>query len=318
MLILADDVDPCVDDMVRRLVDHDTEVHRVNTAWFPTQLGLAAELCGGAWVGELRTPSRTVELERVTAVWWRSPAAFTFPAEWNSVERQHAHHEARFGLGGVLASLPAQWVNHPSRIAEAAYKPTQLVTAAQVGMSVPDTVITNDAATVLRFVECADDGEIVSKMLGAPAIEEEGRRKVAFTRRVPVTGLDLAGLQWTVHQFQRWVPKAHDARVVVVGERHWAVAIHSDSAAGHLDFRRDYDSLRYELVDMPVDVATKVDEFVLRLGLAYAALDFVVDEHGRWWFLECNPAGQYGWLEGHTGAPITDALAMLLAGRTAS
>ena len=40
-------------------------------------------------------------------------------------------------------------------------------------------------------------------------------------------------------------------------------------------------------------------------GLAYAAFDFVVTPDGRWVFLECNPGGQYGWLEGQTGLPIT-------------
>jgi hypothetical protein len=48
-----------------------------------------------------------------------------------------------------------------------------------------------------------------------------------------------------------------------------------------------------------------------RPGLA-SAVDFSIDSDGRWVFLESNSSGQYFWLESHTGAPITDALADLL------
>jgi hypothetical protein len=50
-------------------------------------------------------------------------------------------------------------------------------------------------------------------------------------------------------------------------------------------------------------------------GLRMASIDFVVDHDGRYWFLESNPSGgQYSWLEGKTGAPLTEAVADLLAG----
>jgi glutathione synthase/RimK-type ligase-like ATP-grasp enzyme len=167
---------------------------------------------------------------------------------------------------------------------------------------------------VRRFSAGAEDGTVLTKTLGAPAITEEGRRKVAFTRRVHESDLaDLAGVELTAHQFQRWVPKAHDVRVVVVGDEHWAVSISSDSAAGHLDFRNDHGSLRYELVAESEEIHRKINLYLERFGLIYGAFDFVADHDGAWWFLECNPGGQYGWLEDATGAPITASLARSLA-----
>lgn len=47
-------------------------------------------------------------------------------------------------------------------------------------------------------------------------------------------------------------------------------------------------------------------------GLVYGAFDFAVDAVGTWWTLECNPAGQYGFIEDATGLPITAALADVL------
>jgi hypothetical protein len=132
-------------------------------------------------------------------------------------------------LGGVLASLDVLWVNHPNRVADAVYKPVQLVIAARCGLLVPDTLITNQAAAVRRFATDAPH-QTVTKALGAVAIGEEGRRKVAFTRRLSQDDLDdLAGIDVTAHKFQRWVPKAYDARVIVIGRpRVFSVDIDSE------------------------------------------------------------------------------------------
>jgi hypothetical protein len=42
----------------------------------------------------------------------------------NADEAAWAAREARFGMGAVLASMPA-WLNHPAHIARAEYKPVQ-------------------------------------------------------------------------------------------------------------------------------------------------------------------------------------------------
>ncbi len=49
------------------------------------------------------------------------------PSRLSEPERAHAHREGKLGLGGVLSSLPVLWVNHPNRLADALYKPMQLV-----------------------------------------------------------------------------------------------------------------------------------------------------------------------------------------------
>ncbi|MGH3942764.1 MAG: hypothetical protein ACRDTG_29915 [Pseudonocardiaceae bacterium] len=52
------------------------------------------------------------------------------------------------------------------------------------------------------------------------------------------------------------------------------------------------------------------------LGLVYGAFDLSVSNDGGaevFWFLEINPDGQYGFLEGATGIPITDSLVRFLA-----
>ncbi len=44
----------------------------------------------------------------------------------------------------------------------------------------------------------------------------------------------------------------------------------------------------------------------------FGAFDFAVTTGGEWIMFECNPFGQYGWLEDALDLPVTSALADLL------
>lgn len=310
VLILAAEFDVSADQMVLALQERGVPVCRVDTAWFPSQLSIDAELRDGRWRGRLRTPGRDVELAGLRSIWYRSPATFGFPSGLSSAERHHAFLEAKYGLGGVLSSLPVLWVNHPARAA-ASSKPVQLATAATCGLVVPDTLITNEASAMRRFAQA---GATVTKILGANHIAEEGTRKLTFTQLLDDDALgDLRGIDVTCHLAQRWVPNQYDTRVIAIGGRLFAFAIRAGSAASYIDFRADYPALRYEEIELPSAVAGGITRFMEIRGLEYGAFDFVVDPEGSYTFLECNPGGQFGWLESRTGAPLTRALADLLA-----
>jgi ATP-grasp ribosomal peptide maturase len=313
VLILAQDYDVSVDLMIKALSARLVPTFRVDTARFPAQLSLDAEFRGGRWVGRLATEHHTVELDTIRSVWTRAPSTFQFPSGLNPSEHQHVHAEAKLGVGGVLLSLPVLFVNRFDRAATASYKPLQLRVAADSGLIVPPTLVTNRGDTVRRFA--GEHGEIVTKMLGSNSIIEPDGRKVAFTRRVGSADLDdLRGIEVTAHLMQQHVPKAHDARVIVIGKRLFGFAIQASTQAGTLDFRYDYQGLRYEPVEVPGDVADGVGELMEKLGLCFAAIDFVVTRDDQWVFIgDVNPGGQYGWLESATGAPLTETLADLLA-----
>lgn len=108
---------------------------------------------------------------------------------------------------------------------------------------------------------------------------------------------------------QEWVPKDHDVRLTVVGERCFAVAVHATSPQGRIDWRSRYDELTYRACDTPPAVRAGVVRYLCEFGLGFGAFDFSVTPDGAWWFLECNPAGQWGWLVDETDLPIADAIA---------
>lgn len=309
VLILAGERDPTADRMVRELARRGAAVLRCDTAWFPDSVDLDARFRDGCWEGRLRVRDRVVDLAALRAVWYRSPGAFAFPAGLSATERHWATTEARLGLGGVLSALPLTWVNHPAHQADAT-KPLQLAVATRCGLTVADTLITNTPAAVQEF---AAERETVAKALGAPSIVEAAGRMTAFTHRLDAADLaDLRGVEITLHQFQHWVPKAYEARVIVAGERVFTAGIHAGTPETHLDWRTSYGDLAYSRPALPDHVAAGLRHYCVAFGLAYTAFDFVITPDGEWVFLEGNAGGQFGWIEDAIGAPITAALADLL------
>jgi ATP-grasp ribosomal peptide maturase len=317
VLIIAASDDWPTDRVVVELERRGVEVFRMDTADFPQRLALAGRIDQGrAWTGDLTTEHRTVELSRVGAVYYRAPGAFQFPEGMSGPEERFAAAQARAGLGGVLSALECRWVNHPTAMARAEYKPVQLAAARACGLHIPPTLITNRPEDVRAFA--AETGwSIVCKPVASPVLIEDGQLKSVYTQRLRPEDLDdLQGINTTAHLFQAWVSKEHEVRLTVVGERMFAAAIHAGSEAAHEDWRSDYGSLTYTTTTVPEPVTAGMRRLMERLQLRYGAADFIVDPEGQWTFLEVNPCGQWDWIQGATGLPIAEAIADDLQGVT--
>lgn len=199
-------------------------------------------------------------------------------------------------------------------MSRAEYKPVQLDVARRSGLAVPRTLITNSPDDVRSFA--ADvSGPLICKPIASPVLVEGDEIKTVYTRRLREDDLDdLRGVDTTAHLFQAWVPKTHEVRLTVVGDRQFAASIHAGSEDALIDWRSDYGSLRYELTKVPDHVAGGVKRLMRALDLRFAALDFIVSPGGEWTFLEANPCGQWDWIQHHTGPPIAEAIADELQG----
>lgn len=292
MLLVAQDSDAETGMVAGEVAALGGQVARVDTAEFPAGLRLAAEP-GPRWRGHLAGRGGEVAWESVSAVYYRRPGKFVFPDGMSGPERRFAMAEAVGGLGGLIASLPCLFVNHPGRAADAEYKPLQLQTARRCGLRVPRTLLTNDGQAARRFIEQAA-GPVVYKPLSAAIFAEQDQVKAIYTSLVGSGDIDERQVGLTAHLFQEFIAdKAFDARITVVGGKVFAAAVHAGSDAERIDWRRGgYGTLRYETVDAPGGIRAAVVGYLRRLGLAMGAFDFTVDRRGRWWFLECNPQGR--------------------------
>lgn len=286
------------------------EVAWLDTGWFPGSASVSAGLYRDGWYGVIETPEATISLSRVASVYYRQPPPFVLPEQMTGPERRFATTEARFGLGGLLASIPARWVSHPSRVADAEYKPVQLAAAARCGLKAPHTLMTNDPDEAAGFIESAPRPGVVYKAIMHSLISESDEVKLIYTTpldRFP-GGADER-IRLTMHQFQYNINKAFDVRLVATDLACFAIAIHTDDAGARQDWRTGYGALRYEQIPAPDDVAKKCRALLSSLGLRLGVFDFSVGLDGAWYYLEVNPAGQWAWLEDATGAPIAAAIA---------
>jgi glutathione synthase/RimK-type ligase-like ATP-grasp enzyme len=212
-------------------------------------------------------------------------------------------------------SLPCSWINHPSRAADAEYKPFQLAAAVSCGLTVPRTVITN----VPEDAHCHHahlGSTVIYKTLASASVADGQRLSIIYTTDVTASDMADSRVALTAHQFQERIPKVRDVRATVVGKQVFAASIvpNGKTAGELLDWRADYNSLTYEQVCLPLEVEASLLNLVERLGLSFAAADFVVTADDQHHFVDLNPSGQWGWIEEATGLPIAAAIAAHLAG----
>lgn len=314
VLVLAGRFDPTVDLAIEELNRRAVPVFRADVSEFPVSLALAARLTEDGWCGTLGNGRRILRLESVRSVYCRRPTRPRPPEGMSAEAGKVAEREARLGFGGLLTALPCRWLSPPGSAADAEYKPLQLRIAAESGLKVPRTLITNDPDAAKCFADDVD--RLVYKTFHPVRGSVNGKTAAVYASSVDPRDLPHSDITTTAHLFQEMVPKAHEVRLTVVGERFFAVEIHADSERGRLDWRSDYESHSYRTCDTPAEVMSGVKRMLDRLGLPYGAFDFVVTPEGEWVFLEVNPSGQYGFIEVATGLPITAAIADYLEGET--
>ncbi len=178
-------------------------------------------------------------------------------------------------------------------------------------MKVPRTLITNDRDELCAFAE-EINGPVVCKAFSSLVLSEGDAVESVYTTIIDPATVDPQQFSATAHLIQEWIPKDFEVRVTMVGQVPFATAIRAGSDAAHVDWRADYQTLSYEQVETPPDVAESLTRYLAAFGLNYGAFDFVVEPDGTWRFLECNPNGQWLWLEHEVGLPIAAALAKLL------
>jgi hypothetical protein len=65
----------------------------------------------------------------------------------------------------------------------------------------------------------------------------------------------------------------------------------------------------FEVGELPRDVSDRLLTLCNRSAISFGAHDLIEAPNGEFYFLETNPAGQWGWLEVELGLPIGEAVA---------
>lgn len=309
-----------VDLVSRALVERGVTPFRFDTDLFPTEHHVDAHLSGASERVVLKRAGDQVEIGELAGAWHRRLSIGGALPQKMDAQLLHASQlESQRTFHGMLASLPCFVLDPVARIRHAENKQLQLHAARRIGLDTPRTLTTNSPEAVRAFWdECR--GKIVTKMLAAFAIYEEGREKVVFTNPVPEKDLaELDGLKFCPMTFQEHLEKRVELRVTIVGDRVFTAAVDSGALArSKTDWRREGVALldAWYPYELPKDVERGLLALMDAFALNYGAIDVIVTPEGRHVFLEVNPAGEFFWLErGGPKFPISSAIADVVLGR---
>lgn len=317
ILIITAKFDPHADAVIGILNGRGIPFFRLNTDDFHADYSIAAEdrrfdiHLRDAWGRAHAYPSET------HTVWHRKPVQPSAPeAIQDDVARTIILQETNEFLTYASSIDAARWVNNPIANQRAQRKFPQLRLASSLGLRIPRTLITNDPDRAREF-HGEVNGDLLCKPMKAQGFEESGTSSFLFSRKVG--GAELDGFVDQVRHcptfLQEYIGKDHELRVTVFGDAVFCCRIDSQSVAGaESDWRRvDPFKVPHRIVDLDPAIEAALKAMLRENDLSYGAFDLIVTPDGEVVFLELNPNGQYLWIELITGAPLSAAMADLLA-----
>jgi hypothetical protein len=255
------------------------------------------------------------KLPKVKSVWYRRPTPIE--AELIPVSKKNQEYSASsiFHHVSSLYHLLSDsfWLPGLSASRRASAKPLQLKLATKVGLNVPDTIFTSDAKQAEDFVK--KHRACIAKTLSTsfPA------KSLVFAKIIRSSDkLDFTGLNVDPYIFQQLIKPKLELRVTVVGNKVFAASVGGDGTDGEKSLFRDWryahitDTFKAQGSTLPADVKEACVNLVKEFGLAFGAIDMILDNNNKYWFLEVNVNGQWAFVEEATGQPIGLAVAKLL------
>ena len=249
-----------------------------------------------------------IDLSTATAVWWRRPQVANVAGVSDPDALVFAAGEWHEAISGVWQLMEARWVNPPAADDAASHKAYQLRIAAELGLKVPQTLMTSDPDRARAFIETHGVGKTIFKTFSCT---HQVWRETRPVRAEELQNLDALRLAPVI--FQEYIPADADLRVTIVGDQVFAAAIHSAETEYPFDFRMVLGQAKVEAVELPAPVREKLLRFMRRLGLVYGAIDLRRTPSGDHVFLEVNTAGEFLFVEERAGLPVSSALADWLA-----
>jgi glutathione synthase/RimK-type ligase-like ATP-grasp enzyme len=308
--------------VIEYLNERQIPVFRLNTEALLTDyvFNWSGNACGcDFWIKNIRNGLECRGSE-IMSVWERRPEA---PTELFIENRPEINaHNLKEALGFLqflryyLKDIPSIGSIMHDRTASS--KMLQLKIAQDVGLHVPDTCFANRKEEILRFAG-KYEYVILKSIENDNVWLNDEFEYVFYAQKVKSDSLheqQEEAFSQTINYIQNYIDKAFELRITVVGNELFTCKINSqllDEDKGKTDWRQGYDyGLTYEPYNLSPEIAGKCLLFLQRIGLNFGCFDLIVTPNNQYVFLECNPNGQWLWIEQETKLKISKAIADFL------
>ena len=311
IFIVTNTLDPHVDSVIRNIKDKES-VFRFNTDELLNAFGFEFFVNDLDGSSNFNNPiNQIIETSNISCIYYRRPEKPIIndlrPLSNVSID------EAWHGFYHVLYDLyDKPWLGHPHRDKYASSRAVQLTTAKKVGWKIPPTIISKDPHLIKEFAK--KHHNLAIKPLGEKGVIIEENWCPYFTSRISHNDIlensdkEIAS---TYNYLQKYIEKKNEWRITVIGNEVFPCIIHSqNSEVGKTDWRTvDYNSIEHERGDISDEFRNQLIQFLKYLGLPFGAFDFILTPQNEFIFLECNPNGQWLWIEELTGMKISLSIA---------
>ena len=290
-----------------------------HTSDFPSQTGESVLFRGATATTKIKGPELDLTDPQFFTVWHRRPSFALNPNLLHPADQRFAELECNVFRRSLLSTLlrDSFWVNRPDAAIVASRKLVQHKAALEVGLRVPDTLYSNDPDEIRSFIR-SHGGRIIYKPFQGLTWQDNETSWMPYTSLLQEDQLIPDEILRSVPGiYQELVDKDFEARVTMIGKYPFAAKIFSqDTRGGRVDWRKAYDELKMEPLELSGKIAERCLELLTKLGLVFGCFDFIITPGGEFVFLEVNEMGQFLFVESYTGLPLLDAFSeFLLQGR---
>lgn len=228
-------------------------------------------------------------------------------------------------LKGFLSSAAAFYnipiINQNSNLNISDNKLYHKFAADNAGMLMPPFIVSNDKNKILEFAKkykkliikpilnkafvSQKDGDLISS-IGVESelfYEKEIIENQASLDKIPLI-------------YQQYIEKGYEIRVTLIGSHIIACKIDNQKSGNEIssiDWKRDLMNIDHFLYQLPLEIEQKLLKIMKYLKLTFGTIDLIKSPGGRYYFLEANSNGQWGWVEDKIGVNISEKIAIFLA-----
>lgn len=304
VLLFTNKDDITTDFIVHELQNQNVDFYRFNTEELSKSVQINLDLDKDRYLLIDKLEDKEYNLLEFSDIYYRRPELPTYEApELTEGEKSFLQIEIYYTLEGVYRLLANKhWFNNVFAIRNAENKVYQLLLAKEVGLTIPESLISNHYNSIDSFL---GKGCHIIKPVHNARVMDEKTPQIVYTSEItrPITKEEA---EFNINYLQQKIDKNCDIRATFVGEKCFAVSIDSQKMKDTcIDWRNGEHILEHSPIELPEDIQEKCLQLMKRLDLNYGAIDFVQDKEGNFVFLEINPNGQWAWIEHLTGMPIS-------------
>lgn len=216
-------------------------------------------------------------------------------------DRLFARNEWRVAIDALVNSVPYNRVINLPKNERAASKPRQLQCAAELGIRVPDTLVTSSPNALYNFLD-KHQGKVIHKTLTSPPHLFAETRLLSSDDCMLLKLLPMAPVM-----FQEQITGIADIRITVVGTQMYAAQLPC-LPEGALDSRLELNR-EFRIWEIESVFAMRIQQLFDKLGLVAGTVDLKLQDSGDYVFFEINPQGQFLYIEILTGLEIARGFA---------